>query len=128
VMADQPLVEIRDLTLEFESFDGIARVLDGVNLTVRRGDILGLVGETGCGKTLTALSIPLLIPPSRIVSGQVLFEGEDILKKSSAELRRLRAHKLGMIFQDPTTNLNPVFSIGEQLIDAILIHENDVRW
>jgi peptide/nickel transport system ATP-binding protein len=115
------LVEIRDLRLDFHTFDGVSKVLNGVNLKVWRGDILGLVGETGCGKTMTALSIPRLIPcpPGEITSGQVLFEGEDVLQKTEEEIRLLRARKLAMIFQDPTTSLNPVFSIGDQMIDII---------
>lgn len=115
------LVEIKDLRLDFHTFDGVSKVLNGVNLKVWRGDILGLVGETGCGKTMTALSIPRLIPcpPGEITSGQVLFEGEDVLQKAQEEMRLLRARKLAMIFQDPTTSLNPVFSIGDQMIDVI---------
>jgi len=120
-MRNDLLVEIKDLRLDFRTFDGISRVLNGVNLKIWRGDILGLVGETGCGKTMTALSIPRLIPcpPGQITSGQVLFEGEDVLQKTQEEMRLLRARKLAMIFQDPTTSLNPVFSIGDQMIDII---------
>ena len=120
-MRNDLLVEIKDLRLDFHTFDGVSKVLNGVNLKVWRGDILGLVGETGCGKTMTALSIPRLIPcpPGEITSGQVLFEGEDVLQKAQEEMRLLRARKLAMIFQDPTTSLNPVFSIGDQMIDVI---------
>jgi len=108
--------------VNFKTFDGVAKVLVGVNLTMGKGDVLGLVGETGCGKTMTALSIPRLIPspPGEIVRGEVFFEGEDVLSKSEAEMRALRARKIAMIFQDPTTNLNPVFTIEDQMIDAIL--------
>ncbi len=120
-MSDDLLVEIKDLRLNFHTFDGVSKVLNGVNLVMRRGDILGLVGETGCGKTMTALSIARLVPcpPGEIVSGEVLFEGEDVLKKTAEEMRLLRAQKLAMIFQDPTTSLNPVFTIGDQMIDII---------
>jgi len=120
-LANDLLVEIKDLRLDFRTFDGVSKVLNGVNLKIRRGDILGLVGETGCGKTMTSLSIPRLIPcpPGEITSGQVLFEGEDVLQKTKEEMRLLRAQKLAMIFQDPTTSLNPVFSIGDQMIDII---------
>ena len=92
-MKNQLLVEIKDLRLDFRTFDGISRVLNGVNLKVWRGDVLGLVGETGCGKTMTALSIPRLIPcpPGEITSGQVWFEGEDVLQKTQEEMRLLRA-------------------------------------
>lgn len=121
-VASELLVQIRDLRLNFSTFDGVAKVLAGVNLELHRGDVLGLVGETGCGKTMTALSIPRLIPtpPGEIVAGQVLFDGENILTKPDAEMRELRARRMAMIFQDPTTNLNPVFTIGEQMVDAIL--------
>ena len=120
-----PLVEIKDLCLHFHTYDGVSKVLAGVNLEIEQGDVLGLVGETGCGKTMTALSIPHLIPcpPGEIVSGQVLFDGEDVLQKSEEEMRELRAHKIAMIFEDPTANLNPVFTIGEQMVDAIICQE-----
>ena len=129
------LLDIQDLHLEFNTYDGTAKVLAGVNLTMQRGDVLGLVGETGCGKSITALSVPRLIqmPPGKITSGQVIFTGENVLEKSDNEMERFRAQHLGMIFQDPTTNLNPLFTIREQLIDAVLYqqtHEQHVpgRW
>ncbi|HJX36956.1 MAG TPA: ATP-binding cassette domain-containing protein, partial [Anaerolineae bacterium] len=111
-MSDELLVEIKDLRLNFRTFDGVSKVLNGVNLKMWRGDILGLVGETGCGKTMTALSIARLVPcpPGEIVGGEVLFEGENVLEKTGEEMRLLRAQKLAMVFQDPTTSLNPVFS------------------
>jgi peptide/nickel transport system ATP-binding protein len=120
-MNDELLVEIKDLRLNFRTFDGVSKVLNGVNLKMWKGDVLGLVGETGCGKTMTALSIARLVPcpPGEIVGGEVLFEGENVLEKSDEEMRLLRAQKLAMIFQDPTTSLNPVFSIGDQMIDII---------
>lgn len=122
MMQPDPLVQIRDLRLNFTTFDGVSKVLAGVDLELHRGDVLGLVGETGCGKTMTALSIPRLIPcpPGEIAAGQVLFDGEDILTRPDAEMRELRARRMAMIFQDPTTNLNPVFTIEEQMVDAIL--------
>ena len=113
------LVQLKDLHLRFTSFEGVSHVLDGVNLTIHRGDILGIVGETGSGKTLTALSIARLVPSGEL-DGEVWFDGEDVLKKSGHDLQQFRARRLGMVFQDPTTNLNPVFSVGELLIDAIL--------
>jgi peptide/nickel transport system ATP-binding protein len=120
-MTSDLLVEIKDLRLNFRTFDGVSKVLNGVNLRMRRGDVLGLVGETGCGKTMTALSIARLVPcpPGEITGGEVLFEGEDVLNKTDEEMRLLRAEKLAMIFQDPTTSLNPVFSVGDQMIDII---------
>ncbi|MCS7221462.1 MAG: ABC transporter ATP-binding protein [Anaerolineae bacterium] len=121
-MDEDVLVSIRDLHVNFHTFDGVVRALAGVNLELRRGDVLGLVGETGCGKTMTALSIPHLIPcpPGEIAQGEVLFDGKNVLAMSNGELRRLRATRMAMIFQDPTTNLNPVFTIEEQMVDAIL--------
>ena len=121
-MPDGSLIEIRNLKLNFHTFDGVSKVLAGVDLQVEKGDVMGLVGETGCGKTMTALSIQRLIPcpPGQIIDGEVLFEGEDVLKKSEAEMQELRASRIAMIFQDPTTNLNPVFTIEEQMVDAIL--------
>ena len=116
------LLDINNLHLEFKTFDGVAKVLAGINLQLERGDVTALVGETGCGKSMTALSVAKLIPErsGQITNGRILFDGEDILKKNSSELRRFRAHRLGMIFQDPATNLNPLFTIREQLIDAVL--------
>lgn len=130
-----PLIDIQNLHLEFKTFDGVAKVLSGVNLTIERGDVLGLVGETGCGKSMTALAIPGLIPtpPGKITQGRVLFNGEDLLTRRPEELQRFRARHLGMIFQDPTTNLNPLFTIREQLVDAVLYqtmeqHEVPAGW
>jgi oligopeptide/dipeptide ABC transporter ATP-binding protein len=116
------LLHIQDLHLEFRTFDGVSKVLAGVNLTMQRGDVLGLVGETGCGKSMTALAILGLIPmpPGYITAGQIQFAGEDVLTKSRDQMQQFRAKRIGMIFQDPTTNLSPVYTIREQLIDAVL--------
>jgi oligopeptide/dipeptide ABC transporter ATP-binding protein len=127
-MADnssQPLVELRDLYVEMVTFDGVAKVLNGVNLTIQRGDLLGLVGETGCGKSVTAMSIPRLVPqpPARYPRGEVWFRGENMLTKSGSEMREIRARHIGVVFQDPMTGLNPVFTIEQQMVDAILSRE-----
>ena len=116
------LLDIQNLHLEFSTFDGVSKVLSGINLQLARGDVTALVGETGCGKSMTALSVARLIPKQtgRITEGKILFDGEDILQKDQSELRRFRARRLGMIFQDPSTNLNPLFTIREQLVDAVL--------
>jgi oligopeptide/dipeptide ABC transporter ATP-binding protein len=100
------------------------RAVDGVSLVLREGETLGLVGESGCGKTMTALSILRLLPrpASRIVGGQILLEGEDLLAKSERAMRRIRGRRISMILQDPQTSLNPVFTIGNQLVEAFRIH------
>ncbi|WP_184768766.1 ABC transporter ATP-binding protein [Aminobacter carboxidus] len=117
-----PLLSIRDLHLRMSSFDGRAHVLNGINLTVNRGEIWGLVGESGCGKSLTGLSVSRLqpTPPAHYTAGEILLEGQDLLKLSPSQMQRLRGKRIGMIFQDPTTNLNPAFRIGEQLVDVAL--------
>jgi oligopeptide/dipeptide ABC transporter ATP-binding protein len=123
--SSQPLVEMRDLYVEMVTFDGVAKVLNGVNLTIQRGDLLGLVGETGCGKSVTAMSIPRLVPqpPARYPRGEVWFRGENMLTKSGSEMREIRARHIGVVFQDPMTGLNPVFTIEQQMVDAILSRE-----
>ncbi len=122
----QPLVEIRDLYAEMVTFDGVSRVLNGVNLTINKGDLVGLVGETGCGKSVTAMTIPRLVPqpPAQYPRGEVLFAGENILSKSAEQMRELRAQHMGVVFQDPMTGLNPVFTIEQQMVGAILSRQN----
>jgi peptide/nickel transport system ATP-binding protein len=114
------LLEIRDFALGMASYEGEARVLNGVTLSVERGQIMGLVGETGCGKSLTGLSISRLVPspPGRVLGGSIAFDGHDVLAMPEDEVRRLRGRRVGMIFQDPTTNLNPAFRIVDQMIDV----------
>ncbi|MDN5785836.1 ABC transporter ATP-binding protein [Pseudorhodobacter sp.] len=116
------LLEIRDLHLSMSSYEGSADVLNGINLTVNRGEIWGLVGESGCGKSLTGLSVSRLAPspPAHYSKGQILLEGRDLLPLTQREMQKLRGKRIGMIFQDPTTNLNPAFRIGEQLTDVAL--------
>lgn len=121
--ADNPLLEIRRLHVAFYLRQGIAKALDDLNLTINRGETLGLVGESGCGKSVTSLAIMQLIPePGKINGGEVLLHGEDLIKKSKKEMRQIRANKISMIFQDPTSALNPVLSIGDQLTDTMIIH------
>jgi peptide/nickel transport system ATP-binding protein len=116
-----PLLEIKDLHVQFKVYGGILKVLDGVNFTVNTGEKVGLVGETGCGKTTTMKAILRILPmpPARITGGQIFFKGQDVLKMRSAELRRVRGKGISMIFQDPTAALNPVFTVGQQLIPVI---------
>jgi oligopeptide/dipeptide ABC transporter ATP-binding protein len=123
-MGKELLLDIEDLRIEFDTFEGISHVLDGVSFTLENGGTMGLVGETGCGKSITAKAILRLLPepPARIVSGKIRFMGEDLLQKQEAEMRKIRGKKIAMVFQDPMTFLNPVFTIEEQLIDVILAH------
>lgn len=118
------LLEVNNLRTYFFTRWGTVKAVDGVSLTVERGEVLGLVGESGCGKTVTCLSILRLVPEpvGRIIGGQVLLEGEDLLQKSEEEMRSIRGSKISMILQDPMTSLNPVFTIGSQLTEGIKIH------
>ena len=116
------VLHVRGLELRMPTYEGVARILNGVELTVGEKNVLGLVGETGCGKTMTALAITGLIecPPAEISYEQMSFQGENLVEKSSEELRDIRARHIGVVFQDPTTNLNPVLSVGEQMTDAVM--------
>jgi peptide/nickel transport system ATP-binding protein len=115
------LLEIRDYRLAFDTFDGTLHVLDGIDLALGAGETLGIVGETGCGKSMLARSLLRLNeqPPARFVSGQILFQGEDVLAMSEPAIRRLRGRRIAMIFQDPASYLNPLLAIGTQMEDAI---------
>ena len=124
------LLTIRDLHTYFYTEDGVVKALNGVNLEIQRGEVLGLVGESGCGKSVTALSILRLIqdPPGKIVRGAIWFEGEDLLQYPIERMREeIRGGKIAMIFQDPMTSLNPVFRAGGQVAEAIKIHQR-VGW
>jgi len=114
---NSPLLEIKDLHVNFDVYGGTLQVLDGVNLTVHRGERVGLVGEAGCGKTTTMKAILRILPmpPARIVRGEITFQGQDVLKMGESELQRVRSEGISMIFQDPTAALNPVFTVGQQL-------------
>ncbi|EHR78164.1 peptide ABC transporter ATP-binding protein [Thermococcus litoralis DSM 5473] len=118
------LLEIRELYVNFRTLWGIAKVLNGVNFTIRKGEIFGLVGETGCGKSVTASTILRLLPPNSEVSGEVLFKGENLLEKSEEEMRKIRGREISIIFQDPMTSLNPLFKIRDQMLDIITLHNN----
>jgi oligopeptide/dipeptide ABC transporter ATP-binding protein len=117
------LLEIRNLHTYFQTREGLVCAVDGVSLYLDPGELLGLVGESGCGKSITALSIMRLIaPPGKIVAGEILFDGQDLLKLSNAEMRAARGNDVAMIFQDPMTSLNPVFTVGEQIAEALRLH------
>ncbi|MGE0129141.1 MAG: ABC transporter ATP-binding protein [Blastocatellales bacterium] len=117
------LLEIRNLKTYFATRRGEAHAVDDVSFTLEQGEVLSLVGESGCGKSVTALSILRLVAaPGRIAGGEVLFEGRDLLKLSAAEMRSIRGDDIAMIFQDPMTSLNPVYTVGEQIAEAIRLH------
>jgi len=119
------LVSIRGLKTYFYTYEGVVKALDGVDLDIYKGETLGLVGETGCGKSVTALSIMRLIPdpPGKIVTGEIQFNGENLLGKSDQEMRRIRGNRIAMIFQEPMTSLNPVLTVGDQIAEAIELHQ-----
>jgi peptide/nickel transport system ATP-binding protein len=119
------LLDIRGLKTYFYTEEGVVRAVDGVDLHIDRGETLGVVGESGCGKTVTALSIMRLIaiPPGKIVEGQMLWGGRDLVTLPPAQMRRVRGKEISMVFQEPMTSLNPVFTVGEQIAEAIRLHE-----
>ena len=123
--SDGTLVDVRGLCTSFHTDEGVAKAVDGVGFTIPKGRTLGLVGESGCGKSVTALSILRLIPtpPGRIEHGEVVFEGRDLLKLSEAQMRRIRGNDISMIFQEPMTSLNPVFTCGNQITVVLRLHQ-----
>ncbi|HET9924486.1 MAG TPA: ABC transporter ATP-binding protein [Methylomirabilota bacterium] len=123
-----PLLQVDDLVTEFSTGTGPLRAVDRVSFTVERGEVLGLVGESGCGKSVTSLSIMRLVPPpGRIAAGRILLDGEDLLVKDAEAMRQVRGARIGMVFQEPMTSLNPVFSIGDQIASAALAHSGGGR-
>jgi oligopeptide/dipeptide ABC transporter ATP-binding protein len=122
-MMENTLLELRHMTTVFPTQRGLVRAVDGMNFTLHEGEKLGIVGESGSGKSVTLLSIMRLVPnPGQISHGDVLFQGESLLWKSPAEMRRMRGKEIGMIFQDPLTTLNPVFPVGAQIRESLRIH------
>jgi len=122
------LLEVNNLKTYFFTRGGVVKAVDDVSFTMKPGETLGVVGESGCGKSVTALSVMRLIasPPGKIVSGEINFDGENILEKSQEELSNLRGSKISMIFQDPMTSLNPVFTVGSQIAETVKRHRKDV--
>ncbi|HHT85873.1 MAG TPA: ABC transporter ATP-binding protein [Firmicutes bacterium] len=120
------LLDIRGLKTTFYTSDGVVPAVDGVSFGIRPGETVGVVGESGCGKSVTALSVMGLIPdpPGKIEAGQILFEGEDLLAMSNEEIRSIRGNKISMIFQEPMTSLNPVYTIGDQIGEVLEFHRN----
>ena len=121
----QHLLEIRGLKTHFATEDGMVHAVDGVDLAINRGETLGVVGESGCGKTVTALSVLKLIatPPGRIVAGQILWRGRDLVPLSPDEMRTIRSKEIGIVFQEPMTSLNPVYTVGAQIAETVREHE-----
>src|SRR5512136_607287 len=126
-MADkkETLLEVRNLKTYFYTEDGVVKAVDGVDFTVARGEVLGLVGESGCGKSVTSLSIMRLIGiPGKVVEGEIFFDGRNLLELSEAEMVHMRGNRMSMIFQQPQSSLNPVFKIGDQVAEVLQIHQN----
>ncbi len=121
----EPLLDIRDLKTWFKTDDGMVRAVDGVSLSIDRGETLGVVGESGCGKTVTARSVLKLIdmPPGRFEAGQILWQGRDLIPLDEAEMNKIRAREIAIIFQEPMTSLNPVYTVGEQIAEVIELHQ-----
>ncbi len=128
VLADQALLEVTDLRTYFFTRQGTVKAVDGVSLTVRRGEIRGVVGESGCGKSMTAMSILRLVDkPGRIVSGEVWFKGENLLTMSNREMIHIRGKQISVIFQEPKSSLNPVLRVGNQLLEVLRVHQDAGR-
>ncbi len=119
------LLEVNHLKTYFFLDEGVSQAVDGMDFRILKGKTLGMIGESGCGKSVSALSILQLIPmpPGRIISGEILFDGQDLLHKSREEIKKIRGNEISMIFQEPMTSLNPVFTIGDQIMEPILLHQ-----
>ena len=120
------LLEVKDLKVQFNTLEGVVHAVNGVSFVVEEGKTLGIVGESGCGKSVTVLSVMRLIaePPGKITSGEILFEGNDLLKLDKTSMQDLRGQKIAMVFQDPMTSLNPVLTIGKQISEALIVHKH----
>ena len=119
------LLEIKELHINFYTFEGVAHVINGLSLKIEKGEIVGIVGESGCGKSVTAQSVIRILssPPAEVVSGEIIFNGKDLLSLPEKEMQRIRGDKIAMIFQEPMTSLNPVFTIGGQIAEPLIIHK-----
>ncbi|HMA59211.1 MAG TPA: ABC transporter ATP-binding protein [Halanaerobiales bacterium] len=125
-MAENKLIDVNNLKTYFHTEEGTVKAVDGVSFEIYPGETLGVVGESGCGKSVTSLSIMRLIesPPGKIEEGEILFNGKDLTKLSQGQMRKIRGNDISMIFQEPMTSLNPVYTVGDQIMEAILIHKN----
>ncbi len=123
---EERLIEVKNLKTYFFTEDGVVPALDGIDFHINKGETIGVVGESGCGKSVTALSIMRLIPPTigKVVEGDILFAGESLIKKTEDQMRRIRGNEISMIFQEPMTSLNPVYTVGDQIAEAIELHQN----
>jgi oligopeptide/dipeptide ABC transporter ATP-binding protein len=122
--SEQPMLQVKGLRTHFFTADGVVRAVDGVDFTISRGQTVGLVGESGCGKSVTSLSIMRLIaPPGKVAGGEILLDGTDLLKLDEDEMYNIRGNRVSMIFQEPMTSLNPVFTVGDQIAEAVLVHQ-----
>lgn len=123
---ESPLLKVNHLQTHFFTKSGVVKAVDGINFKINPGETLGIVGESGSGKSITAMSILGLIPspPGKIVNGEIIYKGEDLIHKTEKQMRRIRGKEIAMVFQDPMTSLNPVFTIEKQLIETIIAHEN----
>ena len=128
-MSDHKLLEIKNLTVQYLTVDGCVHAVEGLNLSLNEGETLGLVGETGAGKTTTVKSIMRILPdpPAKIQNGEIYFEGEDLLKKSKKEMQKIRGKQISMIFQDPMTSLNPIITVGDQIMEVIRLHDRHMN-
>jgi ABC-type dipeptide/oligopeptide/nickel transport system ATPase component len=124
-----PLLEVEDLRTHFFTRDGVVRAVDGVSFSIEPGETLALVGESGCGKSVTSLSIMRLIasPPGRVVGGSIRFAGRDLLSLTEGEMRKVRGNEISMVFQEPMTSLNPVLTIGRQIAESLVLHRAMTR-
>ena len=123
--AQTHLLDLRDVKTYFYTFEGVAKAVDGVSFYLDRGEVLGIVGESGCGKSVTAQSVMKLIPqpPGKIVQGEILFDGQNLVNASLQQMRKIRGNRIAMIFQEPMTSLNPVYTIGDQIAEMIALHQ-----
>ena len=127
-MEGKRLLEIKDLHTVFHTDDGAVRAVDGVDLWVDEGEVLGLVGESGCGKSVTAHSVMRLVsPPGRIESGEILFRGRNLLKVSQREMHQVRGSRIAMIYQEPMSSLNPLLRVGTQIVEAVTMHMHKTK-
>ena len=123
---EEAILEVKGLKTYFYTDEGVLPGVDGLDFTLEKGKVLAIVGESGCGKSVTSLSILRIIqsPPGRIIAGEILYEGQDLLKLSEKQMRRIRGNQISMIFQEPMTSLNPVFTVGRHLEEGLVLHQH----